>query len=322
MRRSASEKMEIIRIVSDSELGVSRTLRELGINKTTFYNWYNSYKQYGFDGLLPKSPERKYFWNKIPEQQREEVVEFALEHEDLSPRELAVKVTDEKGWFISESSVYRILKERGLITSPAWIVMSAADEFKNKTSRPNQMWQNDFTYFKILGWGWFYLSTILDDYSRYIVHWELCEHMKQEDAERVIADAKIKAGLSPEDIVTVLTDNGPCYIANDFDEYLDGIGVKHIRGRALHPQTQGKIERYHRSMKNVIKLENYFFPWLLKRRLQEFVDYYNNHRYHESLDNLTPADVYFGRGDEVLKRRMETKTKTLKERKRLNKLAC
>jgi len=79
-----------------------------------------------------------------------------------------VKITDEKGWFISESSVYRILKERGLITSPAWIVMSAANEFKNKTSRPNQMWQNDFTYFKILGWGWFYLSTILDDYSRYI----------------------------------------------------------------------------------------------------------------------------------------------------------
>jgi putative transposase len=322
MRCSASEKMEIIRIVSNSELGVIRTLRELGINKPTFYKWYNRYKKCGFDGLLPKSPDRKYFWNKIPDQQREEVVEFALEHEDLSPRELAVKITDDKGWFISESSVYRILKERGLITSPAWIVMSAANEFKNKTSRPNQMWQNDFTYFKILGWGWFYLSTILDDYSRYIVHWELCEHMKQEDAERVVKDAKIKAGLSPEDIVTVLTDNGPCYIAKDFDEYLDDIGVKHIRGRALHPQTQGKIERYHRSMKNVIKLENYFFPWVLKRKLEEFVDYYNNHRYHESIDNLTPEDVYFGRGKEILKRRMETKTKTLKERKRLNKLAC
>ena len=146
--------------------------------------------------------------------------------------------------------------------------------------------------------------------------------MKQEDAERVVKNAKIKAGLSPEDIITVLTDNGPCYIAKDFDEYLDDIGVKHIRERALHPQTQGKIERYHRSMKNVIKLENYFFPWVLKRKLEEFVNYYNNHRYHESIDNLTPADVYFGRGKEILKKRMETKTKTLKERKRLNKLAC
>jgi len=100
-------------------------------------------------------------------------------------------------------------------------------------------------------------------------------------------------------------------IAKDFDEYLDGIGVKHIRGRALHPLAQGKIERYHRSMKNVVKLENYFFPWVLKRKLEEFVDYYYIHRYHESLDNLTPADVYFGRGPEILKRRMETKTKTI-----------
>jgi transposase InsO family protein len=249
-------------------------------------------------------------------------VEFALEHEDLSPRELAFKITDDKGWFISESSVYRILKARGLITSPAWIVMSAADEFKNKTTRPNQLWQNDFTYFKIIGWGWFYLSTILDDYSRYIIHWELCHHQKQEDAERVIADAKLKAGLGPEVIVIVLTDNGPCYIATGFDEFLESIGIKHIRGRKLHPQTQGKIERYHRTMKNVIKLEHYFLPGELERRIEEFVDYYNNHRYHESIKNLTPADVYFGRDREILRRRYEIKIKTLSDRKRQNKRAC
>lgn len=322
MRRSASEKMEIIRIVSDSELGVTKTLRELGINKSTFYKWYNNYLLKGFDGLLPKSPNRKYYWNKIPDTQRQEVVDFALEHEDLSPRELAFKITDEKGWFISESSVYRILKKRNLITSPAWIVMSAADEFKDKTHRPNQMWQNDFTYFKIIGWGWFYLSTVLDDYSRYIIHWELCEHQKQEDAERVITQAKLKAGLAVDEQVTVLTDNGPCYIANEFDAYLKEIGIKHIKGRALHPQTQGKIERYHRTMKNVVKLENYFYPSDLIRKLEDFVRHYNNHRYHESLNNLTPADVYFGRAAGILRRRHETKMKTLKQRKRINKKAC
>jgi len=322
MRRSASEKMELIRIVSESELGVSRTLKELGINRSTFYKWYDRYQREGFDGLLPKSTTRRYFWNKIPEQQREEVIEFALDYEDLSPRELAFKFTDEKGWFISESSVYRILKERGLVTSPAWIVMSAADEFEKKTKRPNQMWQNDFTYFKIMGWGWFYLSTILDDFSRYIIHWELCQHQKQEDAERVISDAKSIAGLAPEEQVVVLTDNGPCYIAKGFDEYLEEIGIKHIRGKKLHPQTQGKIERYHRTMKNVIKLEHYFLPGELERRIGEFVDYYNNHRYHESLQNLTPADVYFGRDQAVLKNRWEIKRRTLLERKTQNKKAC
>ena len=182
MRRSASEKLEIIRIVEDSELGVKRTLEELWINRSTFYEWYRNYFEHGFEGLKPKVPNRKLFWNKIPDKERNKVVELALERTDLSPRELAFHITDTQGWFISESSVYRILKGRGLITSPAWILMAAADEFKDKTSYVHQQWQTDFTYFKIIGWGWYYLSTVLDDYSRYIITWELCKNM--ETAER------------------------------------------------------------------------------------------------------------------------------------------
>ncbi len=322
MKRSASEKMEIIKIVSESELGVSRTLQELGINRSTFYEWYNRYKENGFDGLLPKVPVRKHFWNRIPDHERQKVVEFALDRPELSPRELAFKITDEKGWFISESSVYRILKERNLITSPAWIVMSASDEFKDKTTAPNQMWQTDFSYLKVVGWGWYYLSTILDDYSRYIIHWELCKYQKQEDAERVITDAIIKSGLEFDERPRVLSDNGPCYIAEGFDEYLDSIGIKHIRGRKLHPQTQGKIERYHRTIKNVIKLEHYYLPDELRKKIEEFVYYYNNERYHESINNLTPSAVYYGWDKEVIEKRRNTKLKTLAKRKRINQIAC
>jgi putative transposase len=90
----------------------------------------------------------------------------ALEEAELSPRELAVRFTDTKGYFVSEASVYRLLKAHDLITSPAFIVIKAADEFTDKTSAPNQLWQTDFTYLKIIGWGWYYLSTILDDFSR------------------------------------------------------------------------------------------------------------------------------------------------------------
>ena len=99
---------------------------------------------------------------------------MALEQTELSAQELAVRFTEQENYYISEASVYRILKAYDLITSPAYIVLSAADEFKDKTTRPNQLWQTDFTYLKVTGWGWFYLSTILDDYSRYIIAWKLC----------------------------------------------------------------------------------------------------------------------------------------------------
>lgn len=108
-------------------------------------------------------------WNKISEEVHDHVIALALEETKLGPRELAVLFTETKDYFASEASVYRLLKAHDLITSPAFIVMKAANAFKDKISAPNQMWQTDFTYFKIIGWGWFYLSTILDDFSRYVM---------------------------------------------------------------------------------------------------------------------------------------------------------
>jgi transposase len=233
MRRSASEKGEIIRLVEGSELGVRRTLRELGIPHSTFYEWYKRYKDEGPDGLKPKSSRRNKFWNKIPPKERARVIETALDKDELSPRELAFHITDSQGWFISESSVYRILKERDLIASPAYIVMEAADKFK---------------------------------------------------------------------------------------EFLDKENIEHTRGAPYHPQTQGKIERYHKTIKSVVKLDNYYFPGDLENKIEAFVDYYNNHRYHESLYTVTPADGYFGRKDAILRRRAATKRNTIKERREYNRM--
>lgn len=316
MRFTQQEKYELIKLVEDSELGVNRTLKELGIAKRTFYNWYERYNESGYDGLAPKVRTSNSQWNRIPDKIRAEVVEIALELPHLSPRELAFWIIDNKKYFISESSVYRILKRRGLITSPAYIVMKASNEFKDKTTRPNQMWQTDFTYFKIVGWGWYYLSTILDDYSRYIVHWELCANMKTDDVTRTIDMALEKSGLDKNNAPRLLSDNGSCYISNELAEYIEQQGMSHVRGKPNHPQTQGKIERYHRSMKNVVKLENYYLPQDLNHRLNEFVHYYNNERYHESLQNLTPADVYFGRQNELLEKRQMIKQKTMKSRRK------
>ncbi len=116
-------------------------------------------------------------WSRIPDVIRDRVIALALERPELSPRELAVIFTDTERYFVSKSSVYRLLKAHDLITSPAFIVIKAANEFKDKTTAINQMWQTDFTYLKIIGWGWMYLSTILDDFSRYVIAWKLCTGM-------------------------------------------------------------------------------------------------------------------------------------------------
>ncbi len=316
MRFTQQEKYEIIRLVEGSDLGPNRTLRELGIHRSTFYNWYGRYSEQGYDGLAPRPRARNSYWNRIPGTVCNEVVELALDVPELSPRELACRMIDTRDYYISESSVYRILKKRGLITSPAYIVMRAGDEFRDKTCRPNEMWQTDFTYFKIVGWGWYYLSTILDDHSRYIVHWELCSNMKADDVTRTLDRALSKAGLDKNERPRLLSDNGSCYISKELAAYISDQNMEHVRGKPNHPQTQGKIERYHRSMKNVVKLENYYLPGDLTERLEQFVEYYNNSRYHESLQNLTPADVYFGRDRQILRQREITKQETMKKRRK------
>ena len=169
MRYRASEKLEIIRLVEQSHLGVGSTLDKLGIPKTTFYRWYDRFLAFGDAGLEDRNSSPGRVWNRIPDDVRGQIIDLALEETQLSPRELAVRFTDTRGYFVSEASVYRLLKAHDLITSPAFVVIKAADEFRDKTTAPNQLWQTDFTYLKVIGWGWFYLSTTPGTQRGYIV---------------------------------------------------------------------------------------------------------------------------------------------------------
>ena len=238
-----------------------------------------------------------------------------------SPRELAWTITDEHSCFISGSSVYRLLKQYDLITSPAYILMQAGDSFQNPTRRVNELWQTDFTYFRVLGWGWYYLSTVLDDYSRYIIAWKLTTSMATGDVKQTLDAAIETTGVNEITVKhrpRLLSDNGPCYISSELKDYLGKHQLQHTRGAPYHPMTQGKIERYHRSMKNVVKLEHYYYPWELEQAIRQFVQYYNHERYHESLDNITPADMYFGRYQEIIDRRAVIKHETLQLRRKDN----
>jgi len=282
--RSAAEKMEIIRLVEGTDLPVRATLRQLGVPRSTFYGWYQRYIEAGFNGLKDKQPARRASWNRIAERIKDQVLELALERTDLSPRELACRFTEERRYFVSESSVYRILKAADLITSPAYVLMSASDAFQHPTTRVHEMWQTDFTYFRIVGWGWYYLSTVLDDFSRYIIAWKLSPTMGVGDVKATLDRALTVTGVEQVRVrhrPRLLSDNGPPYVSGELREYLAERQMRHTRGAPYHPQTQGKIERY-----------------------------------HESLDNVTPADVYFGRQYAVLSERAKIKRLTMQKRKR------
>ena len=321
MRYSQSEKMEVIRLVESSPLSVKQTLAELSINRSTFYDWYRRYQEQGYEGLANQYRPPQQFWNEIPPWEKERVVELALELPEKSPRELAWYITDKQGYYISESTVYRILKAHDLVTSPVYNVITALDKFPQPTKAVHELWQTDFTYFKVVHWGWYYLATVIDDYSRFILAWRLCTGMSADDVKQTLNDAIAFTGIGHPTVLhrpRLLSDNGPCFVSKALKQYLDDEGIDHTRGKPYHPMTQGKIERYHRSMKNILLLENYYSPSELEHQIRLFVDHYNNHRYHEALNNVTPADVYYGRDSKVLQRRVQVKRRTMLMRRRQN----
>jgi len=210
---------------------------------------------------------------------------------------------DERGYFLSESSVYRILKGFDLVKSPVFQMVSAKEKFEHPTRRVNEMWQTDFAQFRVQDWGWYYLSTVLDDYSRYTIAWKFSATINAEDAKDTLDIAVQKTGVGQVRLhhrPRLLSDNGSAYISKELADYLAEKRMQHVHGAPYLPMTQGKIERWHRSLKNIIKLQNYYTPTALKKEIADFIEYYNHQRYHEALDNLIPADVFYGRAKDVI----------------------
>ena len=246
------------------------------------------------------------------------IVRLALDEPALSPRELAVRFTDTEGLFCLRGVGLSATQGPRSDRQPSLHRDEAADEFKDKTTAPNQLWQTDFTYLKVIGWGWFYLSTVLDDFSRYIIAWKLCTTMKAEDVTATLEMALDASGLDKAKVLhrpRLLSDNGSSYVSDDLAKWMERHDMAHVRGAPYHPMTQGKIERWHQTLKNRILLENYYLPGDLEAQIEAFVADYNHRRYHESIDNLTPADVYFGRGQTILLQRERIKRQTITQRR-------
>jgi putative transposase len=318
---STQEKMEMLRVTMGSESSIRRTLDALDLPKSTYYRWRHKWRQMGLLGLRDLRPKRHGSWNKLLPDQQTKIIDIATENQDWPCRQISFYITDHEGFSVSKSTVYRILKAGGLIAERQSKTFPASDEYFDKPQQVNEQWQTDATHLKVDLWGWRYLISVLDDYSRRILAWQLKGSMTADDFSNVVELAYEATGMNtvPDDQKPrLLSDRGSALISEAFGQYLEQKGIGHILASPYHPQTNGKIERYHRSLKEKIQLQVWEHPGQLEKEIAKFVAWYNSHRYHEALGNVTPDDVYFGRKETILKKRQELKKQTIQNRRKYN----
>ena len=318
---SAVEKSEILALVADSGLSRRKALEHLGLSKSTYYRWLNRKSE---GRLQDKKGGSLVPWNKLQPEEEAKILATARASPELSCRQLAWQLVDGERWYVSESTIFRILKREGLIKPAEVVGFKAGKEYRRKTSRINELWGTDCCHLKVACWGWYYLESVMDDFSRFILGWDLKTDMTAGSLEDVVQQAVDFTGMTDvpiEDRTVLLSDNGAGYISQQFNQYLRLVGIRHITASPFHPQTNGKIERYHRSLKGEINQVPYDMPGELKEAIGAFIEYYNYRRYHEGLGNVTPYDVYTGRHLEIIQMRKEVKSRTLQERKDYNRTA-
>jgi len=308
---STAEKADILRMVETMSRSKRQALSILGIPKSSYYRW----RQGQTDLKNRKRP-----WNRITPDEEDKILAAAMESPELSSRQLATWITDNAGFAVSESTVYRILRRDGLVKRQEK-QLSAAKEYHTKTKRPHQLWATDASYFRVVGWGYYYLVTVMDDYTRFILAWKLQKDMSANSLIEVVQEAVDATGMTDvpvENRTRLLSDNGAGYVSRSFRDYLHLVGIRHILAAPYHPQTNGKLERYHQSIKREVNQVPYGLPGQLERAIADFVDYYNYRRYHKALGNVAPADVLYDRREQILQRRKEVQILTINRRRDYN----
>ena len=322
---SAPEKADVLTKVASSPLPKGKVLMKLGIPKSTYYRWLRRQDHQGLEDLPGGGTPP---WNRLTIQEERSVLSSAREMPELSCRQLAAWVTDKLGFSVSESTVYRILRREGLVKRPE-TRLAAGKEYHRKTTGPHQMWATDASYFRVVGWGYYYLVTVMDDYSRFILAHMLQRDMTADSFIEVVQETVDRTGMDQvpvTDRTRLLSDNGPGYVSRAFRDYLGMVGIKHILTAPFHPQTNGKLERYHQihselvesTLKRDVNQVPYELPADLEAAIAAFVSYYNYRRYHKALGNVTPSDVLKKRRQEILQRRKEVQAKTIENRRRYN----
>ena len=244
---SASEKTTVLARVASSTLPKRQVLKDLGVPKSTYYRWLT--REQRCQGLENQPGGGLAPWNRLSQPEEQAVLTVARRAPELSCRQLAAWITDNQGFSVSESTVYRILRREGLVKSPK-MQLKAGKEYHRKTTGPNQMWATDASYFKVIGWGYYYLVTVMDDFSRFILAHKLQRDMTSDSFIEVVQDAVDKTGMTEipvQDRTRLLSDNGSGYVSRAFRDYLHRVGIRHILAAPFHPQSTLRMARCLRS---------------------------------------------------------------------------
>lgn len=272
-----------------TEISVGRFVAGLGISGSKFYAWRERYGRVNeHNAWIPRD-----FW--LEPWEKEAILQFHLQHPLEGYRRLTFMMLDADVVAVSPSSVWRVLKQAGCLSRWKGKPSRKGTGFE-QPARPHQHWHIDVSYINLSG-TFYYLCTVLDGYSRYIVHWDLREAMKESDIEVILQRAKEKY---PEAQPRIISDNGPQFMARDFKEFIRISGMTHVRTSPFYPQSNGKLERWHKSLK--VECIRPLTPLTLAdavRLIQIYVNYYNTVRLHSAIGYVTPQDMLAGRQAEI-----------------------
>lgn len=292
-RFPAAVKAELLALVRRTQARtgwtIRRILKHLGLTPARYREWVKRDAREALADRPPIGPG----YDRILPTEREAVVRYALAHPKEGYRRLAWQMVDADIAYLSPSTVYRILHDADLLSR--WKRRTSSGAAPEKPTRPHQRWHTDLMYLRIAD-SWYFLVTVLDAYRRYVVHWELLTTMAAADVRLVIQEALERTGAQP----VVVSDNGSQFTAAEFKDLVRRFALEHIRIRAYHPESNGLVERFHRSTRDALAATALRNLAQARTIIAGWVQRYNEERLHAGLGYLTPAEYY--RGDPAAKR--------------------
>jgi putative transposase len=270
---------------TNTDIKQQKILRRLGLPSSKYYDWEKRYGQKNqHNARLPQKT-----W--ITGMEKEAIISYHDEHPEEGYRRLSYRMLDENKAAVSPSSVYRVLKQAGKMEKWAKTPSKKGKGF-NQPDKAHQHWHIDISYINIRG-TFYYLCTVLDGYSRYVVHWEIREQMTEKDVEIILQRATEKI---PDVHPRIISDNGPQFVARAFKEFVRISGMTHVRTSPYYPQSNGKLERWHGSLKQeCIRPKTPLNLADARQLIDHYVIQYNCQRLHSAIGYVTPKDKLEGR---------------------------
>ncbi len=284
----------ITRWATRLELPLRQLLAWLELFPSRFYDWQKRYgKANEHNGLTPKN-----HW--LLPWEKQAILNYTQSHPGEGYRRLAFMMLDDNVAAVSPSSVYRVLKSTGLLQISEQKTSKKGQGF-DQPIKPHEHWHIDVSYINI-ACTFYYLCSILDGYSRFIVHWALLKQMKESDIEIILQRALEKHPATPR----IISDNGPQFIANDFKEFIRTMEMSHVRTSPHYPQSNGKLERYHRTIKSeCVRQAGWSELEQASAQIEQYVNYYNTKRLHSALGYVTPFAKLQGHEEFIFARRQQ-----------------